>query len=261
MAALIIGSARHDERGKYSGGKNGDQDGTEVSTQTYYVHPLGWLLIRPKSVDVANGIANAMLEACRNNNIGYDQGDRNIIALVKKYGSLAKIAVKCDTDCSDIMRACVYQATGKDSGDFYTVTESDALQKLGLFEPTVEVTTSTTLYDGDILVTKTKGHTAAVVSGRPRAEQAKPEKKLGWVKSGNDWYYRITEGVNAHGWRDIKNADGIVRRYYFDSKGKMLTDWQRINRKWYYFQPSGDLAGAMYVSDSMGAQSIYIKKE
>lgn len=261
MAALIIGSARHDENGNYRGGRKGDQDGTEVSTQTYYVHKKGWLLIRPKSVDVANGIANAMSEACQNNNIGYDQGDRNIIALVKKYGSLAKIAVKCDTDCSDIMRACVYQATGKDSGDFYTVTESDALQKLGLFEPTVEVTTSTTLYDGDILVTKTKGHTAAVVSGRPRAEQAKPEKKLGWVQSGNDWYYRIAEGVNAHGWRDIKNADGIVRRYYFGSKGKMLVDWQRINGKWYYFQPRGNLAGAMYVSDSMGAQNIYIKKE
>lgn len=261
MAALIIGSARHDENGNYRGGRNGDQDGTEVSTQTYYVHKKGWLLIRPKSVDVANGIAHAMSEACQNNNIGYDQGDRNIIALVKKYGSLAKIAVKCDTDCSDLVRACVYQATGKDSGDFYTATESAILQKLGLFEPTVEVTTATTLYDGDILVTKTVGHTVIVVSGRPRAEQEKPEKKLGWVQSGNDWYYRIAEGVNAHGWRDIKNADGIVRRYYFDSKGKMLVDWQRISGKWYYFQPNGDLAGAMYVSDSMGVQSIYIKKE
>lgn len=259
--ALIIGSARHDENGNYRGGRNGDQDGTEVSTQTYYVHPKGWLLIRAKSVKVADKLATAMLEACQNNNIGYDQGDRNIIALVKKYGSLAKIAVKCDTDCSDLVRACVYQATGKDSGDFYTATESAMLQKLGLFEPTVEVTTSTTLYDGDILVTKTVGHTVIVVSGRPRAEQTKPEKKLGWVQSGNDWYYRIAEGVNAHWWRDIKNADGIVRRYYFDSKGKMLTDWQSINGKWYYFQPSGDLAGAMYVSDSMGAQNIYIKKE
>lgn len=258
MAALIIGSARHDERGRYSGGKNGDQDGTEVSTQTYYVHPLGWLLIRPKSVEVANNIAKAMSEACQNSNIGYDQHDRNLIAWVKKYGSLANIPVKCDTDCSDLIRACVYQATGKDSGDFYTVTESDALQNLGLFEPTIEVKTSTTLYDGDILVTKTKGHTAVVISGRPRAEQAKPEKKLGWVKSGNDWYYRIAEGVNAHGWHNIKNADGKTRRYYFDSKGKMLTDWQQIDGKWYYFQPKGNVEGAMYVSDSNGVQNIYI---
>lgn len=259
MAALIIGSARHDERGRYSGGKNGDQNGTEVSTQTYYVHPLGWLLIRPKSVEVANNIAKAMSEACQNNNIGYDQHDRNLIAWVKKYGSLAKIPVKCDTDCSDLIRACVYQATGKDSGDFYTATESEALQNLGLFEPTVEVKPSTVLYDGDILVTKTKGHTAVVVSGRPRAEQSKPENKLGWIRSGNDWYYRIAEGQNAHGWHNIKNADGKTRRYYFDNKGKMLTDWQQIDDKWYYFQPKGNVEGAMYVSDSNGVQNIYVE--
>ena len=206
---------------------------------------------------MANKLAAAMLEACRNNNIGYDQSDRNIIAKVKKYGSLAKIPVKCDTDCSDLVRACVYQASGKDSGDFYTATEAAILQKLGLFEPTVEVTTSTILYNGDILVTKKVGHTVIVVSGRPRAEQAKPEKKLGWVQSGNDWYYRIAEGVNAHGWRNIKNADGIVRRYFFDSKGKMFVDWHRVGGKWYYFQPNGDLAGAMYISDSNGAQRIW----
>ena len=46
--ALIIGSARHDENGTYSGGRNGDQDGTEVSTQTYYVHKKGWQLVRAK---------------------------------------------------------------------------------------------------------------------------------------------------------------------------------------------------------------------
>lgn len=257
--ALIIGSARHDENGKYSGGRDGDQDGTEVSTQTYYIHSKGWYVIRPKSIDVANKIASAMLEACNNNNIGYDQGDRNLIAKVKKYGSLAKISVKCDTDCSDLIRACVYQASGVDSGDFYTATEPSVLAKTGLFEKAESVTTSTILYNGDILVTKTKGHTVAVVSGRPRSEANSDANKTGWVKSGNDWYYRTSSGVNAHGFNEIKNADGKVRKYYFDSKGKMLTDWQQISNKWYYFQPSGDLAGAMYVSDANGVQTIWVK--
>lgn len=249
---LIIGSARHDERGRYNGGKNGDQSGTEVSTQTYYVHPKGWLLIRAKSAETADNIAKAMLEACNNKNIGYDQYDRNIIAKVKKYGSLAKIAVRCDTDCSDLVRACVYQATGRDSGDFYTTTESAALQRLGIFEPTTEVTHTTALYNGDILVTKTKGHTAIVVSGRPRAEQDKAENKTGWVKSGNDWYYRIAPGVNAHGWLTVNH-----HWYYFDSNGKMLKDWQDIGGKWYYFQPNGDLEGALYRTDESGAQHIW----
>ena len=256
--ALIIGSARHDENGRYSGGRNGDQDGTEVSTQTYYVHSKGWQLIRAKDAAVADKLAAAMLEACNNNHIGYDQRDRYIINKVKKYGSLAKIAEDCDTDCCDLVRACVYQASGMDCGDCYTATEAAALQKLGIFEPTVDVTASTVLYNGDILVTKTKGHTVIVVSGRPRSEANSDANKTGWVKSGSDWYYRLSSGVNAHGWSKIKNADGKTRWYYFDSKGKMLTGWQIISGKKYYLEETGDLEGAMYASDASGAQSIMI---
>ena len=254
--ALIIGSARHDENGTYSGGRNGDQDGTEVSTQTYYVHTKGWRLVRAKDPIIANRIAAAMKEACDNPHIGYDQRDRNLIAKVKQYGSLAKIAVDCDTDCCDLVRACVYQATGKDCGDCYTATEAESLQKLGIFEATVEVTASTVLYNGDILVTKTKGHTVIVVSGRPRSEAA--ANQTGWIKSGADWYYRTSAGVNAHGWSKIKNKDGKTRWYYFDSKGKMLKGWQTIAGKKYYLEETGDLEGAMYASDNNGAQSIKV---
>lgn len=253
--SLIIGSARHDENGRYSGGKNGDQDGTEVSTQTFYMHSKGWKVLRPKSIDIAAKLAKAMLDACNNNNIGYDQNDRNLISSVRKYGSIAAISVRKDTDCSDLVRACVYQAAGVDTGDFYTGNEAAVLSKTGLFEKPAEVTTSTVLYNGDVLVTKTKGHTVIVVSGRSRSSEH--VSKTGWIQAGGKWYYRISEGVNAHGWRDIKNKDGRTRRYYFDSKGVMLTDWQEIGDKWYYFQPSGDLAGAMYVSDSTGAQNIW----
>ena len=42
-----------------------------------------------------------------------------------------------------------------------------------------------------------------------------------WVKSGGEWYYRIKDGVNAHGWMDINH-----HRYYFDESGKMLKDNQ-----------------------------------
>ena len=92
--------------------------------------------------------------------------------------------------------------------------------------------------------------------GRPNYDSG---AKLGWIRSGNDWYYRIAEGQNAHGWHNIKNADGKTRRYYFDDKGKMLTDWQQIDGKWYYFQPKADIEGAMYVSDSNGVQNIYVE--
>lgn len=89
--SLMVGSARIDENGKISGGKPGDQTGNEVSTQPYYVHSKGWICMRPKSVAVANAIAEAMIQACKNNNIGYCQGHRiTVIEQLRKSGSLQR---------------------------------------------------------------------------------------------------------------------------------------------------------------------------
>lgn len=168
MAKMMVGSARIDENGNAVGGKAGDQTGREVSTQGYYMDSRGWYLLRPKSVEIANAIANAMLSACNNDNIGYDQSNRNgVITQLQKYGSLAKIAVATESDCSSLVRACCMEA-GISVGDFSTANEVTALEGTGKFEAKVEVTSSTVLYDGDILVTKTKGHTVVVVSGNSR---------------------------------------------------------------------------------------------
>ena len=161
--ALTIGHASIDEYGKISGGTVGDQNGKEVCTRSYYLHSKGWYLLRPKSVTHANAIAEAMLRACNNNNIGYDQGNRSGII---KYGTKATIKTECD--CSSLVRQCVIEGTGSDSGNFTTANEVKMLQSTGLFEPTISVTASTVMYNGDILVTKTKGHTVIVVAGNPR---------------------------------------------------------------------------------------------
>ena len=166
--SLMVGSARIDENGKISGGKPGDQTGNEVSTQPYYVHSKGWICMRAKSVPVANAIAKAMLQACENDNIGYCQGHRTtVIEQLRKSGSLAKISVKTEADCSSLVRACCIQA-GFDPGNFNTSTEVSALKATGQIMEPITVTSGTKLYNGDILVTKTKGHTVAVVSGNPR---------------------------------------------------------------------------------------------
>ena len=160
---IIIGHASRDENKKYSGGKSGDQDKFEVCTRSYYMHSKGWYLLRPKSVIHANAIAEAMLRACNNNNIGYDQGNRlNII----KYGTNS--TVKTEADCSSLVRQCVKEGTGIDAGNFTTVNEKNILFATGLFEKPIAVTSTTIIYNGDILVTKTKGHTVIVVSGNPR---------------------------------------------------------------------------------------------
>lgn len=166
--SLTVGSARIDENGNISGGKPGDQTGKEVSTQPYYVHSKEWICMRPKSASVANAIAQAMLQACKNDNIGYCQGHRTtVIEQLRKSGSLAKISAKTEADCSSLVRACCIQ-TGFDPGNFNTSSEVSALKASKQFMEPITVTANTTLYNGDILVTKTKGHTVVVVSGNPR---------------------------------------------------------------------------------------------
>lgn len=168
--SIKVGSARIDENGKLTGGKAGDQTGNEVSTQDYYMHSKGWYLLRPKDISVANTIAKAMQSACDNDNIGYCQGHRtNVITQLQKYGSMAAISEKTEADCSSLVRGCCIEA-GFDPGNFNTTNEASCLENTGKFEKRIAVTVSTTLYNGDVLVTKTKGHTVIVVSGNPRGE-------------------------------------------------------------------------------------------
>ena len=79
MMAVKVGSARIDENGKTHGGKAGDQNGKEVSTQAWYRHKKGWRVLRCKSADKADKIARAMQAACDNANIGYDQYQRDTL--------------------------------------------------------------------------------------------------------------------------------------------------------------------------------------
>ena len=165
--SITIGHASIDENNKIQGGSAGDQTGREVCTRSYYVHSKGWYLLRPKRVEIAESIAKAMLEACSNNNIGYDQSNRTgVIIKLRSYKTLGKIGVKTECDCSSLVRACCIQA-GFDPGNFTTYNEADVLEKSGYFEKRVAVTTDTELKTGDVLVTKTKGHTVIVVSGNP----------------------------------------------------------------------------------------------
>lgn len=168
--SVVIGSARRDERGRYSGGKAGDNDGDEVSTQLFYVHSGGWYVIRPKSDRHATALAAAMAEACRNPNVGYDQGNR--LAIIRD-GIQSTKPTECD--CSSLVRECVIEAMGKDPGNFTTDGERGALEGTGLFERAFSYTSTTRLCTGDVLVTKTKGHTAIVTKGTERGSFTKDD--------------------------------------------------------------------------------------
>jgi len=213
MATIMIGSARIDERGKSSGGAVGDQKQTsrtndtkgEVSMQAFYVHSKGWYIIRPKSSAVAKKMAERMMAACNNRNLGYDQGNRLGVII---YGIDTKTKTECD--CSSLCRQVVKEASGKDPGNFTTVNAATVLGATGLFMSKISYVsqTKTPVFDGDILVTKTKGHIVVVVSGNPR---------------GNAQATTSVSGNTAK-----KGADYKMDTIKKGSKGKAVKIWQVI---------------------------------
>jgi hypothetical protein len=234
MATIIIGSARRDEHGKYTNGKAGDSLQTsstndtigEVSMQNYYLHSKGWYLFRPISVEVANKIAQAMKDACNNKYIGYDQNDRlDIMTAIKKYGSMKAIKEPTECDCSSLVRACIYEATGVDVGNFNTSSQPKVLENSKLFEAKISVTSSTTIHDGDILVTKTKGHTVAGISGNPRkvttSSTTTSSKKKVTYRVRKSWKNAASQ-IGAY--TNLENAKKACKDgyYVFDDNGKVV---------------------------------------
>jgi len=111
-----VGSARSNENGGINGGKPGDQkSGREVSTQDWYLHSKGWVVIRAKDRQVRELIAHNMESICANNNIGYCQDHRtSLIAIAAGYGyDASKVLSPCETDCSEAVRVCCLYAEVK----------------------------------------------------------------------------------------------------------------------------------------------------
>lgn len=180
--AVKIGSARIDENGKTHGGKAGDQTGKEVSTQSYYVHTRGWRVLRCKDAEKAEKIARAMQAACDNVNIGYDQYQRDTLYKLAKDVDFdpARVKTACETDCSALVRVCCAYA-GIMVGNFRTSNEAKILLASGAFEEMTGAKytdKSDYLKRGDILVTRTQGHTVVVLSDGAKAGDSPVDKPV-----------------------------------------------------------------------------------
>lgn len=181
MATVMIGSARIDENGKATGGKAGDQTGKEVSTQSWYKHSKGWRVLRAKDPAAAERIAQAMQWACDSPLIGYDQNQRETLrkAVAPLGWDIRRLTTAVETDCSALVRVCCGWAFQQDLGAgvsyFNTTSMCSALLKTGLFD---ELTGSQYtdrqdyLRRGDILCTRTQGHTVVVLSNGSKAGAA-----------------------------------------------------------------------------------------
>lgn len=175
--AVRVGSARIDERGQGYGGKAGDQTGKEVAIENYYVHSLGWYVVRAKKDSVREKIALDMEYACANKCIGYDMGDnQSLWKVAGKVGyDCSKVKTPCETDCARLVRVCVWYA-GVKAPDFYTGTLAKVLEATGEFEilkDTKHCNSSAYLKRGDILVTRKQGHTVVVLDDGAETKKAK----------------------------------------------------------------------------------------
>lgn len=165
---VMIGSAHGDENGGATGGKAGDQTGRELSEERWYKSSKGWRVFRAKSEAARWKIGADMEMACANPMIGYDQNQRlTLYKAAEPVGfDCSKVTQACETDCSALVCVCCAYA-GIMLTNFNTQTEPSVLLASGAFDELTgaQYTDSPDLLEvGDILCTRTKGHTAVVTS-------------------------------------------------------------------------------------------------
>lgn len=259
----MIANSGHDEKGKYTGGSAGDQTGTEWQIRSWYKYSYGWnCVLRYPDRDVADMIADLARQAAKNDNIGYDQGNRASFwfELAKVGYKPVKIKTKCEADCSSgvssIVKAVGYLTgiqTLKDiSVANYTGSMRVNFRAAGFEVLTNEkyLTSDKYLLPGDILLND-KHHTCINLDYGEKTKQTfEPEYKEDWVFDENEgkWWYRYKDGTYPKdGWKTINGKD-----YYFDSDGWLRTNqWIKSanynnNGKLYYVSETGEWDGKVY---------------
>ena len=183
MATVYVGSARSDENGKAYGGKAGDQkSGKEVSKQSWYKHSKGWRVFRAKNPEHAALIGKLMDSFCASDLIGYDQHQRHTLYNdLKKRGFESFVPSKAvETDCSALVRTCLAFCGIDVPEEFRTGNMPKYLLNSGGFvelKGSKYTDQSAYLGKGDILVTKTSGHTVVVLNDGGKYEGVVEEKE------------------------------------------------------------------------------------
>lgn len=179
-----IGNARIDENGRVSGGQAGDQTGLEVAIEPWYLHSKGWVIIRAKDSQIAEKIAADMEMACKNDLIGYDQSTSwDLYDKVRQYGwDCSRLKVAVETDCSSLVRTCVAYATGKNIPWFSTLNQVIVLSDTGYFDIITDAKYTCSpdyVRRGDILCTRTQGHTVVVLDNGTAGQTATASSSKG----------------------------------------------------------------------------------
>lgn len=200
---MKIGMASIDENGKIYGGKAGDQTGKEVLIREWYNKPWN-VIIRPKNQEDAKKMAEDMKKACANDNIGYDQWNREdlVVQLKKVNWDFSKVS-PTETDCSALVAAIVAKYYGeaavrntkRGNKIAYTGDLKALCQATGKFDFLTDakyLNSSDYLQAGDILLNESKHAAMAVENGSkatsvavtPTPAPVTPASKTRTLKSG-----------------------------------------------------------------------------
>ena len=201
--AVMIAHASHDEKGKLSGGKAGDQTGREVCIRSWYNRPWSHV-VRFASSLMREKVAYAMEASANNDRIGYNQNRRNtLLTYARQVGYDPKrVKTACETDCSALVSvACIYAGVPESvlykGGNLSTTANLRARLKstnaVTIYSSEDYTASQNKLMRGDILLYE--GHHVAVVVKGNVAET--PDKTLN--KSINEIAKEVLAGKWGNG--------------------------------------------------------------
>lgn len=257
--AVMIGNARISEHGTVNGTR-GDQNGREVMQQAWSSGGTWQYVFRPKSEDVAKKLADSMVKACANNNIGYSQADRlSLNNLASQNGYKLDRVGKCNCDCSSLVAVCCRSAGVMVSPSMYTGNELAVLKATGkftIYTSTAYTRSANNLRTGDILLRS--GHTAIVTSGAVAFSSSKPTSSTsssGGISKTPKWVGKVTAtALNVRTWAGTQypNIKAYPRLGYNNLIDVCDTVKAKDGQPWYYVRIAGKYYG--FVS------AKYIKK-
>lgn len=184
----MISNSGKDENSRYAGGVAGDQSKAEWRIIPWYNRPWNCVLRHPKE-EVRELIAKMARAAAGNDNIGYDQWQRNTFweQLQKNDYKVNNIKTKCEADCSagvcSIVKAVGYRQNIKKLKDIPITTThymKDIFKKAGfkVLTDSKYLTSDDYLMPGDILLNESH-HTATNLDmgSKVKVTQSKKEEK------------------------------------------------------------------------------------
>lgn len=235
----MISNSGKDENGRYLGGVAGDQTGKEWHIIPWYNRPWKCVLRHPDKA-VRDLIAYMAEAAAKNDNIGYDQGQRLTFweQLKKANYKVNDIKTKCEADCSagvcSIVKAVGYRKNIKKLQDISITTTHymrDMFKKAG-FEVLTDskyLTSDDYLLPGDILLNDSCHTATNLDTGKKVKVETTKKEPVKAVESKK--YVKVkTNGRNLY-CRKKANITSVALGSFIN--GTKLELVKKTNKSWY----------------------------